>query len=32
MLESSAPYPCAVTDGTDEGLQEGFDWRAGHMP
>lgn len=31
MFESSTTYPCAIADGTDEGLQEGFEWCAGHM-
>lgn len=31
MFESSTTYPCAIADGTDEGLQEGFDWCAGRM-
>lgn len=31
MFESSASYPCAIADGTDEGLQEGFDWCAERM-
>ena len=31
MFESSASYPVAIADGTDEGLQQGFDWCAEHM-
>ena len=31
MFESGTSYPCAIADGTDEGLQEGFDWCAEHM-
>lgn len=26
MFERAAKYPCAIADGTDEGLEEGFDW------
>lgn len=31
MFEPSMTYPCAIADGTDEGLQEGFDWCAERM-
>lgn len=31
MFESSREFPCAVADGTDEGLREGFDWCAEQM-
>lgn len=31
MFESGTSYPCAIADGTDEGLQGGFDWCAEHM-
>jgi len=31
MFETSTPYPRAIADGTDEGLQEGFEWCAEHM-
>lgn len=26
MFDRTANYPCAIADGTDEGLAEGFDW------
>lgn len=31
MFDRAVDYPCAIADGTDEGLQEGFDWCAERM-
>lgn len=31
MFDRAAEYPCAIADGTDEGLEEGFDWCAQRM-
>lgn len=31
MFERSSQYPCAIADGTDEGLSEGFDWCSAKM-
>lgn len=31
MFDRTVDYPCAVADGTDEGLEEGFDWCASRM-
>ena len=28
MFDKSTSYPCAIADGTDEGLEEGFSWCA----
>lgn len=31
MFDRNAEFPCAIADGTDEGLEEGFDWCAERM-
>lgn len=31
MFDRAGEYPCAIVDGTDDGLEEGFDWCAERM-